>query len=234
MATMATLRTGTGSYLWGASPYPYLESGPPLSAADLERERRWNWEAKERDNPHLRSSRAVTGYHIQATDGDIGHVEDFLVDDHSWAIRYMIVDTTNWWPGKKVLVAPAWIAAGGLGPFEGARDRHARADQEQSRVRSSPACRARLRDATVRPLWPTPLLGRVARREVIRDWTEVAGTNGPARAGTCGRAVCPWRHNVWHALRHRGRGNGRRRPSLVCAHTPNAKATHGSQRVIAV
>jgi len=56
------------------------------------------------------AERAVTGYHIQATGGDIGHVEDFLVDDHSWAIRYMIVDTTNWWAGKKVLVAPAWIA----------------------------------------------------------------------------------------------------------------------------
>jgi hypothetical protein len=51
----------------------------------------------------------VIGYHIAATDGDIGHVEDFVVDDFSWAIRYMIVDTTNWWPGKKVLVAPAWI-----------------------------------------------------------------------------------------------------------------------------
>jgi hypothetical protein len=51
----------------------------------------------------------VTGYHIQATDGDIGHVGDFLMDDHSWAIRYMIVDTAGWWPGEKVLVAPAWI-----------------------------------------------------------------------------------------------------------------------------
>ena len=99
-----------GAYLWGAYPYPDLGAGPALSAADLARERRWNWAAKERDDdPHLRSSRAVTGYHIQATDGDIGHVEDFLVDDHSWAIRYMIVDTTNWWAGKKVLVAPAWI-----------------------------------------------------------------------------------------------------------------------------
>ena len=98
-----------GDYLWGASPYPYLGAGPALSAADLARERRWNWEAKEREDPHLRSSRAVTGYYIQATDGDIGHVEDFLVDDQSWTIRYMLVDTTNWWAGKKVLVAPAWI-----------------------------------------------------------------------------------------------------------------------------
>ena len=51
----------------------------------------------------------MTGCHIQATDGEIGHVEDYLVDDQSWAIRYMVVDTTNWWAGKKVLVAPAWI-----------------------------------------------------------------------------------------------------------------------------
>jgi len=101
----------TGPYLWGAYPYPDLGTGPAPSAADLARERRWDWaaKAKERADPHLRSAQAVTGYYIQATDGDIGHVEDFLVDDHAWAIRYMLVDTTNWWAGKKVLVAPAWI-----------------------------------------------------------------------------------------------------------------------------
>ena len=99
-----------GSYLWGAYPYPYPGSRPVLSGADLERERRWNWDANDWNDPHLRSSREVTGYHIQATDGDIGHVEDLLVDDQSWKIRYMIVDTTNWWPGKKVLVAPDWIS----------------------------------------------------------------------------------------------------------------------------
>jgi uncharacterized protein YrrD len=99
-----------GSYLWGAFPYPYSGSGPAMTAADLERERRWNWDANDWNDPHLRSSREVTGYHIQATDGDIGHVEDLLVDDQSWKIRYMIVDTTNWWPGKKVLVAPDWIS----------------------------------------------------------------------------------------------------------------------------
>ena len=98
-----------GSYLWGAYPYPYIGPGENLTAADLERERRWNREAKSRDNPHLRSSRAVSEYYIKATDGDIGHVVDFLVDDRSWAIRYMIADTSNWWSGKKVLVAPAWI-----------------------------------------------------------------------------------------------------------------------------
>ncbi len=61
------------------------------------------------EDPHLRSTNEVIGYYIEASDGDIGHVEDFLIDDESWAIRYMIVDTVNWWPGKKVVVAPQWI-----------------------------------------------------------------------------------------------------------------------------
>ena len=58
------------------------------------------------DDPHLRSSAAVSGYHINATDGEIGHVETFLVDDATWSIRYIVVDTRNWWPGEKVLVSP--------------------------------------------------------------------------------------------------------------------------------
>jgi sporulation protein YlmC with PRC-barrel domain len=51
----------------------------------------------------------VSGYQIQALDGEIGHVEDFVIDDETWGIRYLIVDTRNWWPGKKVLVSPQWI-----------------------------------------------------------------------------------------------------------------------------
>ncbi len=57
-------------------------------------------------DPHLRSIAAVTGYHVHATDGEIGHVEDFLVDDAGWSIRYIAIDTRNWWPGKKVLISP--------------------------------------------------------------------------------------------------------------------------------
>ena len=60
-------------------------------------------------DPHLRSTHDVSGHHIQATDGEIGHVEDFIIDDETWAIRYLIIDTRNWWPGKKVLVSPRWI-----------------------------------------------------------------------------------------------------------------------------
>jgi hypothetical protein len=58
------------------------------------------------DDPHLRSIETVTGYHIHASDGEIGHVEDFLVEDFDWSLRYLVVDTKNWWPGKKVLISP--------------------------------------------------------------------------------------------------------------------------------
>jgi len=58
------------------------------------------------DDPHLRSIEAVTGYHIHASDGEIGHVEDFLLEDADWSIHYLVVDTTNWWSGKKVLISP--------------------------------------------------------------------------------------------------------------------------------
>ena len=48
-------------------------------------------------------------YPIRATDGDIGHVHGLLVDDETWAIRYLIVETSNWWLGHQVLIAPQWI-----------------------------------------------------------------------------------------------------------------------------
>ncbi|HEY0945081.1 MAG TPA: PRC-barrel domain-containing protein, partial [Opitutaceae bacterium] len=62
-------------------------------------------------DPHLRSAREVRGYHIEASDGSIGHVEDFLLDEQTWTIRYIIIDTRNWWPGRKVVVSPHWISA---------------------------------------------------------------------------------------------------------------------------
>lgn len=61
------------------------------------------------EDPHLRSVTEVLGYHIQARDGEIGHVEDFIVHEDTWTIHYMLVDTRNWLPGKKVVVSPSWI-----------------------------------------------------------------------------------------------------------------------------
>lgn len=61
------------------------------------------------ENSHLRSSSHVTGYHIKANDGEIGHVEDFIVDDEKWNICFLVVDTHNWLSGRKVLILPRWI-----------------------------------------------------------------------------------------------------------------------------
>jgi len=62
--------------------------------------------------PNLHGLSAITRSTIEATDGDIGHAEDFLVDTASWQVRYMTVHTANWWPGEKVLISPRsvdWI-----------------------------------------------------------------------------------------------------------------------------
>jgi hypothetical protein len=57
----------------------------------------------------LRSTESVKGYHINAEDGEIGHVEDYIVDDEKWNLCFLVVDTHNWLPGRKVLVMPRWI-----------------------------------------------------------------------------------------------------------------------------
>ena len=93
----------TGPYLWGSMFYPQL----PDSDREIVEERRA--EREEAGDVHLRSAAKVTGYHIEATDGGVGHVEDFIIDDETWEIRYMVVDTRNWLPGKKVLISPRWI-----------------------------------------------------------------------------------------------------------------------------
>jgi hypothetical protein len=67
--------------------------------------------ASEAGDPHLHSLAEVTGYHIHALDGDIGHLEDFLVDDETWKIEYAVIDTKNWGFGHHVLVSPAEIKA---------------------------------------------------------------------------------------------------------------------------
>lgn len=85
--------------MWGA--FPHIVRGQAGLGTATQVEKAWD--------PHLRSTQEVTGYHIQATDGEIGHVEDFIIDDETWAIRYLIVSTRNWWPGKKILVSPQWI-----------------------------------------------------------------------------------------------------------------------------
>ncbi len=92
-----------GPYVWGPAAYP-----APLGVGLADRSPESAHREKEGD-PHLRSTHDVTGHHIQAQDGEIGHVEDFIVDDEAWTIRYLVVDTKNWRAGKHVLVSPQWI-----------------------------------------------------------------------------------------------------------------------------
>jgi hypothetical protein len=61
-------------------------------------------------DPHLRSAREVIGYHVEASDGAIGHVDDFICDEGGWVIQYVVVDTRNWWPARKVVMLPMWIS----------------------------------------------------------------------------------------------------------------------------
>jgi len=88
-----------GPYIWGA--YPYIQRNPELMTEFNPQKSSWD--------SHLRSTHEVSGYHIQATDGEIGHIEDFIIDDETWTIRYLIINTANWWSGKKLLLSPQWI-----------------------------------------------------------------------------------------------------------------------------
>lgn len=91
-----------GPSIWGPHFYPKL-----LNQVQARRDREIE---KLEDGPGLRSAREVMGYHIQATDEDIGHVEDFIVDQDTWVIRYLVIDTANWMPGsRQVLVSPTWV-----------------------------------------------------------------------------------------------------------------------------
>jgi hypothetical protein len=97
-----------GSELWGPVSLPAdlrLEEPP----ADPGRGCQPPQHAHE-DDPHLRSARFVVGHAIQTSDAEVGHVEGFLYDEASWAIRYLVVDTRDWWPGKHILVPSASIA----------------------------------------------------------------------------------------------------------------------------
>ena len=99
-------------YYWpaamGATPYPLTPRAVRDRVAD---EIQARLETEEAEDQHLRSTEDVRGYALRATDGAFGHVEDFLVEDLTWRIRYLDVDTRNWWPSKHVLIAPEWIEA---------------------------------------------------------------------------------------------------------------------------
>ncbi|MDQ6619105.1 MAG: PRC-barrel domain-containing protein [Pseudomonadota bacterium] len=108
-----------GAGLWGGGAYPglmvpggYMGLASTPHSAQSETGKAFDRAEEARhhdDDPHLRSCQALLTYHIEATDGGLGHVEGLLVDPETWAIRYLIVNTSNWWMGHKVLIAPEWI-----------------------------------------------------------------------------------------------------------------------------
>jgi hypothetical protein len=87
--------------LWGMGAYPgFLAAGGWNEAPELSEE--------ASGDVHLRSAKEIRGYHIQGSDEPIGHIDNFIVDDETWEVRYLVIDTSNWGFGKKVLVAPHW------------------------------------------------------------------------------------------------------------------------------
>jgi hypothetical protein len=97
-------------YYWGYEGPWGMGAYPGFLAADAWSEMTAEHSDKATGDVHLRSAREVRGYRIQGSDEAIGHVEDFIVDDETWEVRYLVIDTSNWWFGKKVLLAPRWAS----------------------------------------------------------------------------------------------------------------------------
>ena len=99
-----------GPFIWGDSPFienclnlREYEDAPTKEDRENDDNRTGSWD------PNLRRMNIVRGYTIRGTDGDIGRIDDFVIDDETWAIRYLIINTSTWWSGKKVLISPKWI-----------------------------------------------------------------------------------------------------------------------------
>jgi hypothetical protein len=97
-------------YYWAVDGWGVWNPGaigpyPPQT----DKEMRIDRERSQDEDPHLRSSGEVMGYHVHARDESFGHIEDFIIDDESWTFRYLVIDTKNWWFGKKVLISTAWV-----------------------------------------------------------------------------------------------------------------------------
>jgi hypothetical protein len=104
--------------LWGVYSSPYMIApgyssiAPQPDEAEFEVDEfaRVDTALIQEQDRHLRSHHAVIDYHLEAKDGDLGHVQGMLIDIDTWAIRYLIINTSNWWLGHLVLIAPTWIS----------------------------------------------------------------------------------------------------------------------------
>jgi hypothetical protein len=130
---------------------PPLESNMPVSRKlELEFARYYAWgpyganivpsniESMVEDESSLRSTKAVAGYEIEATDDEFGYVDDFIVDDHdsednSWSLRYFVVGPHRWLPTRRLLLSPKWVEK-----IDWAT-RHVRVDLTEKMIKGSPA-----------------------------------------------------------------------------------------------
>jgi PRC-barrel domain len=116
----------------GAMSWPYM--APPYFGLGLTTgDAHGDGSVLQGADPHLRSVDEVAGYRIHAVDGEVGHVENFMIDDADWSIHYFIVDTRNWWFGKRVLISP--FAVKSIDWF----DRHVELNVSREQVKSSPS-----------------------------------------------------------------------------------------------
>jgi sporulation protein YlmC with PRC-barrel domain len=93
-----------GGGMWGVGGFPVAPPPHLLPSEQASGSRPHNG-----DDPHLRSTQALSGYHIQTSEGAIGHVTDFIMDDKSWAIRHLVVETGHWFSGKEIVISPKHI-----------------------------------------------------------------------------------------------------------------------------
>lgn len=124
---------GGGMYGAGSGAVAAPLSAPIYFGASAVREAEHGDFRLDDGDPHLRSIAEVTGYHVRATDGHIGHIGDFLVETESWDVRYLVVETSNWWVGQQVLISP--FAVKGVDWS----DRQITLDLTRDKVKSSPA-----------------------------------------------------------------------------------------------
>jgi len=116
---------GQGTMVADLEPVMYFDQDTVRGAAG-------NGFHLEAGDPHLRSLSEVKGYHVHANDGDIGHVQDVLLDDAKWLILYVIIDTKNWWVGQHVLISPYAVT------HLEYPDQKIRVDTTMAKIRSSP------------------------------------------------------------------------------------------------
>lgn len=94
--------------LWGGIAGLPMHTPPyPASAAQANRDS----QPADPNDLHLRSTQSIIGYELQTSDGVLGSVTDFLVDDYGWMVRFLVIETGSWFSGKEVRISPQDIAS---------------------------------------------------------------------------------------------------------------------------